>query len=82
MILNIRSDSSSNNTLRYCHTCNGTVIASCRTIIALLESSQLSPRHGLQLEESIKKMLPAERSSVLKCGKAKPIDYFFDTGIC
>jgi len=44
MILNIRSGSSSNNTsLHYCHTCNGTGIASTRLIIALLESSQLSP---------------------------------------
>jgi len=44
MILNIRSGSSSNNTsLHYCHTCNGTGMASSRTIMALLESCQLSP---------------------------------------
>nr|CAD2148329.1 unnamed protein product [Meloidogyne enterolobii] len=81
--ISYRSDSSPNNTsLHYCHTCNGTGIASTRLIIALLESSQLSPCHGLQLHELIKKMLPAERSSVLKCGKAKPIDYFVDNGVC
>nr|CAD2142580.1 unnamed protein product [Meloidogyne enterolobii] len=79
--ISYRSGSSSNNTsLHYCHTCNGTGIASSRTIMALLESSQLSPRNGLQLHELIKKMLPAERSSVLKCGKAKPIVYFVNTG--
>ncbi|CAK5082187.1 unnamed protein product [Meloidogyne enterolobii] len=80
--ISYRSDSSPNNTsLHYCHTCNGTGIASTRLIIALLESSQLSPCH-LQLHELIKKMLPVERSSVLKCGKAKAIDYFVDNGVC
>uniref|UniRef100_A0A915LGW2 serine--tRNA ligase n=1 Tax=Meloidogyne javanica TaxID=6303 RepID=A0A915LGW2_MELJA len=81
--ISYRSGSSSNNTsLHYCHTCNGTGMASSRTIMALLESCQLSPRHGLQLPKLMQMMLPAERSSVLKCGKAKPIVYFFDNGIC
>lgn len=70
--------SSKISSLRHVYTSNGTGIASARTIIALLESFQFSTRHDLQLPELIKKMLPTERSSVLKCGIAPPITYCFD----
>ncbi|KAF7633878.1 AA_TRNA_LIGASE_II domain-containing protein [Meloidogyne graminicola] len=74
--------SSDDSSLKHVHTCNGTGIASSRTIIAILESFQSPKRHGFQLPELIKKMLPAVRSHALKCGKAPSIFYCFDDINC
>ncbi|KHJ78076.1 hypothetical protein OESDEN_22305, partial [Oesophagostomum dentatum] len=58
---------------KFVHTCNGTAVASTRTLISILETFQ-TERKGLEeLPEVIRKRLKTQRPPPLKFQQAKPL---------
>ncbi|KAI6173907.1 Seryl-tRNA synthetase [Aphelenchoides besseyi] len=62
-------------TVDYAHTLNGTVLASTRTMIALLETHQEKGRKGVKWPTELQPFLPTRRSPPIHLAPTKPINY-------
>ncbi|KAI6191297.1 Seryl-tRNA synthetase [Aphelenchoides bicaudatus] len=64
--------------LKFAHTCNGTVLASTRALIAVLETHQNTARKTCEFPEKLLSWLPTKRSQAIHVGKASAFSYNFD----